>query len=482
MGTADDLARLDGTAQADLVRSGAITAAELVEAAIDRIERVNPIINAVIGERFDRARAEARGVLPDGPFTGVPFLVKDLGLNIAGEPYHAGTRFLKEAGYIARTSSYLADKLRSAGLVVLGRTNTPEWGCTITTEPLSYGPTRNPWDTNHSSGGSSGGSAAAVAAGLVPMAHGGDGGGSIRIPASECGLVGLKPSRGRVSQGPLVGESWMGATIDGVLTRSVRDTAAMLDAISGPMPGDPYTAPPPSRPYTAEVREAPGTLRIGLLDHPLDPPAEGAPECRAAVHDVAALLESLGHTVEAAHPSALEDDGFSHHYRQVVAACTAADVAYWEHEVGRPLDEDDLEPDNLALARWGRSLSAADYLAVVEWLHGWSRRVVEWWLPLDGSASYDLLLTPTIAAPPPTIGHLAGPGSGARLRELLQYTAQFNVTGQPAISLPLVWSAAGLPIGVQFVAAPWREDVLFRLAAQLEQARPWADRLPPVFA
>lgn len=482
MGAADDLARLDATAQAELVRTGEASPAELVDAAIERIGRVNPTINAVIGERFEQARAEASRPVRDAPFAGVPFLVKDLGLNIAGEPYHAGTRFLKEAGYLAPTTSHLADKFRDAGLIVLGRTNTPEWGVTITTEPLAYGPTRNPWDTTRSCGGSSGGSAAAVAAGLVPIAHGGDGGGSIRIPASECGLVGLKPSRGRISQGPQVGESWMGATVDGVITRSVRDTAAALDAVSGAMPGDPYTAPPPADRYSAELGRSPGPLRVGLLDHPLDPAAPGAEECRAAVHDVAALAEALGHRVEIAHPPALEDGGFSQQYRQIVAACTAADVAYWEREMGRPLGEDDLEADNLTLARWGRSLSAADYLAAVNWLHAWSRRVVSWWLPLDDSEPFDLLLTPTIATPPPLLGHLTGPGSGTRLREMLQYTAQFNVTGQPAISLPLVWSAAGLPIGVQFVAAPWREDVLIRLAVQLEQTRPWAGRTPPVFA
>ena len=478
----DDLARMDATAQAELVRSGSASAAELVEAAIERIERVNPSINAVIGERYERARAEAGRALAPGPFAGVPFLVKDLGLTMRGEPYHAGTRFLKELGYVATEDSYLAEKFRDAGFITLGRTNTPEWGSTVTTEPLSYGPTRNPWNTAHSCGGSSGGSAAAVAAGLVPIAHGGDGGGSIRIPAGECGLVGLKPSRGRVSHGPAVGETWMGATIDGVITRSVRDTAAALDAIDGPMPGDPYIAPPPARPYTAELDADPGRLRIGLLDHPPTAGVDGHPDCAAAVHDVAALLESLGHDVEPDHPAALLDEGFSRAFTEVVAAWTAADVAFWERTIGRSLGEDDLERDNLALGAWGRSITATDYIARVEFLHEWSRRVVSWWDPLDGARPNDLLLTPTIATPPPVIGHLAGPEAGTHLREVLQYTAQFNITGQPAISLPLVWNGAGLPIGVQLVAAPWREDLLIRVAAQLEAARPWASRTPKIFA
>jgi len=477
-----DLARLDATAQADLVRSGEASPLELVDAAIDRIGRINPTINAVIGDRFDRARAEAAGDLPDGPFRGVPFLVKDLTLTMADEPYHGGTRVLKDIGYVAPADSYLAAKFRAAGLVTLGRTNTPEWGSTITTEPLSYGPTRNPWNTGHSTGGSSGGSAAAVAAGLVPVAHANDGGGSIRIPASECGLVGLKPSRGRVSQGPEIGESWMGATIEGIVSRSVRDTAAVLDAIQGPMPGDPYTAPFPGRPYRDELGVEPGRLRIGFLDVPPLPGATYDADCAAAVASATALLASLGHTVEPSSPAALGEGEFAAKFTAVVAAWTALDVAHWTSVVGRELGEDDLEPDNLQLAAWGRSISAPDYLALTQWLEAWSRRTIEWWEPIDGSAGFDLLVTPTLATPPPPIGYLAGPEGGSRIKELLQYTSQFNITGQPAISLPLHWNAAGLPIGVQLVAAPWREDLLVRVAAQLETARPWADRLPPVHA
>src|SRR5207244_2860751 len=262
----DDLALLDATAQAELVRQRRVTPRELVDAAIARIERVNPKLNAVISQRFEKARAEAAAPdLPDGPFRGVPFLLKDLICHSAGDPYHAGMRLLRELGWVERYDTHLAARFRAAGFVCLGRTNVPELGPAPTTEPLAYGPTRNPWDTGRSPGGSSGGSAAAVAAGLVPVAHANDGGGSIRIPASACGLVGLKPTRGRTSLGPDTGESWAGAVAEHVVTRSVRDTAALLDAVAGPMPGDPYFAPPPARPFAAEVGLDPGRLRIGVL-------------------------------------------------------------------------------------------------------------------------------------------------------------------------------------------------------------------------
>ena len=468
-----DVLRLDATAQADLVRSGEVSAAELVDAAIARAEQVNPAVNAIIHPRYERAREEA--AVSAGPFAGVPMVVKDLGCAIGGEPHHSGTRVLRDIGYVAPHDSALYRRFRAAGFVVIGRTNTPEWGSTITTEPLSYGPTRNPWNLEHSTGGSSGGSAASVASGIVAVGHANDGGGSIRIPASECGLVGLKPSRGRISQAPDVGESWMGATIDGVVTRSVRDTAAVLDAICGEEPGDPYTAPPFASPLVDEVGRAPGTLRIGVLDHPLLPGAEAHPECVAAVGRAASLLADLGHRVEVSWPSAMEEADFPRIYTAIVAACTAADLDKIEQLVGRPMGEDDLEPDNLTLASMGRSVSAAAYISSVGWLHAWSRRVVSWW---HGDDAFDLLLTPTLAAPPPPIGFLAGTGAGSRMRTLLQYTSQFNVTGQPAISLPLHTSADGLPVGVQLVAAPYREDVLVRVAAQVEAAAAWSVLAP----
>jgi amidase len=475
----DDLSTLDATAQADLVRTGKASPGELVDAAIARIEKVNPEINAVIHERFDRARAEAAGSLPDGPFRGVPMLVKDLGLMMAGDPYHLGSRFLKSAGYRADHDTALATRFLGAGVVVVGRTNTPEFGSTVTTEPLAYGACRNPWNTGHSTGGSSGGSAAAVAAGLVPVAHANDGGGSIRVPASECALVGLKPTRGRVTQAPDLGEGWMGATIDGVVTRSVRDTAGMLDCIAGYEPGDPYTAPAPARPFADEVGADPGALHVGLLDHPLTPGISGHPECAAAVAATGALLESLGHHVEAGHPEALAEEEFVRHFITIVATSTAHDLAYWEKVVGRPATEADVERDNLAFRAIGESISGPVYVDAVNWLHAWARRAQAWWYR-DG---FDLLVTPTLAVPPPELGYLSDPEvGGQRVIEVLQYTAQFNITGQPAVSLPLHWTPDGLPIGVQFVAPYGREDLLIRVAAQLEAARPWADRRPPVHA
>src|SRR5690348_12223008 len=297
---------LDATAQAGLVRRGEVSPKDLVEAAITRIEAVNPQLDAVIRTRFDQARAQAAGTLPDGPFRGVPILLKDLGCLIAGEPTAFGVGPLRELAW--PVTSYLADQFLAAGFIPLGRTNVPELGTTVTTEPLSFPPARNPWHTGHSTGGSSGGSAAAVASGMVAVAHANDGGGSIRIPASECGLVGLKPTRGRVSQGPLVGEAWAGGVADGAVTRTVRDAAGVLDVISARMPGEPYYAPPLPRPLAAEVGADPGRLRVGVLDRP---GAEGYlddPECRAAVAGAALLLESLGHHLEASAPEAMFED------------------------------------------------------------------------------------------------------------------------------------------------------------------------------
>jgi amidase len=297
-----ELAELDATDQAALVRKGEVSPLELVEGAIERIERLNPELNAVIHEHFERARDQARRPLPDGPFRGVPFLLKDLaGGNANGDPHHWGTRFLRDADFRSPTTSYLVEKFWRAGLVVVGRTNVPELGAWTTTEPEAYGPSHNPWNPAHSTGGSSGGAAAAVASGMVPMAHASDGGGSIRNPASQCGVVGLKPSRGRISLGPDVGEMWEGMTFEFAVTRSVRDTAALLDAVHGPMPGDPYTAPPPERAYVDEVGADPGTLRLGLL-HGLEG-VEVKPDCVAAVDSVARTLEDLGHRIELAQSS-----------------------------------------------------------------------------------------------------------------------------------------------------------------------------------
>jgi amidase len=480
-GTAD-LAELDLLGQAELLRAGEVSPTELVDAALARAERLNPTINAIIHPRPEAARAEAAAATtaPSGPFAGIPMVVKDLGCAQAGEPHHMGVRALRDIGYRAPHDSALWRRLRAAGFISIGRTNTPEWGCTITTEPLAYGPSRNPWNPAHSTGGSSGGSAAAVAAGIVAIGHASDGGGSIRIPASECGLVGLKPSRGRISNAPDVGEAWMGSTTNGAVTRSVRDAAAMLDVMAGAEPGDPYTATPFARPLLDEVGTDPGRLRVGLLDHPVLG-AAGHAECTEAVVAAGRLLEGLGHHVDVSWPAAIGDPSFAAHFRAIVATWTANDIAELEAILGRPVGDGDIEPDNAALGAIGRSVTAPHYVAAMLEVHRWCRSVLSWWHPADGARGFDVLVTPTIAAPPPKIGYLSEPGQGRRVFELLQYTAQFNVTGQPAISLPLHQTPDGLPVGVQFVAAAGREDLLVRLAAQIEQAAPWRDRRPPLF-
>ncbi len=477
-----DLAALDATDQAALVRSGELTAAEAVQAAIDRAEQVGDQLNAIIHPRFERALAEAAEPLGDGPFAGVPFVLKDLDGVAAGEPLHAGTRFLRDHGYVATTDSELTARFRRAGLVVIGRTNTPELGLVTTTEPLAHGPSRNPWDPERSTGGSSGGSAAAVAAGIVPMGHAGDGGGSIRIPAGECGLVGLKPSRGRITTGPELGEAWAGLVSRLAVTRSVRDTAALLDAVAGPGVGDPYWAPPPTRAYASELGADPGRLRIGWVAQPPDGSFTTDPQVAAATEATASLLSSLGHQVEEAHPRALAEGAHLEHFLVAYSAWVARELDHLSELVGAPLTEDGFEPGTWAIAEGGRAVTAAQYLRALEGLHAATRQIVAWW-EVDG---FDLLLTPTIAELPPTLGQFAAtaddPLAGVfRSTPLVTFTAPFNVTGQPAISLPLHQSAEGLPIGMQLVAAPTREDVLVRVAAQLEAARPWADRRPRVW-
>src|SRR5580692_7579978 len=349
-----ELTWLDATAQAELVRTGEASPAELVDAAIVRIEAVNPQLDAVIRTRFDQARAEAAGELPDGPFRGVPILFKDLGCTVEGEPTAFGIGALRDMPW--PVTSFLAEAFKAAGFVALGRTNVPELGTTVTTEPRSFPPARNPWGPGHSTGGSSGGSAAAVAAGLVPVAHANDGGGSIRIPASECGLVGLKPTRGRVSQGPLVGEGWAGGTIDGAVTRTVRDAAGVLDVISNPMPGDPYYAPALPRPLVQECGADPGQLRIGVIDRP---PAEGYlddPQCRAAVAATARLLESLGHHLEQSGPAAMFEPEFVGQFMTVIGADTEATFRVFEMVLGRPIADEEIEPRNAAYRHMGREL------------------------------------------------------------------------------------------------------------------------------
>lgn len=478
-----DLAALDATDQARLVRDGEVSAAELVQSAIDRCREVDPILNALIHPRFDAAVEDAGGPLPDGPFAGVPFVLKDLDGTMAGEPFHGGTRFLKDHGYVATVESELTARFRRAGLVVIGRSNTPELGLVTTTEPVAYGPTRNPWDTERSTGGSSGGSAALVAAGVVPMAHAGDGGGSIRIPASECGLVGLKPSRGRCSVGPEAGEAWAGLVARLAVTRSVRDTAALLDAVAGPGVGDPSWAPPPARPYLEELATDPRPLRIGWTAASWDGTVEVDPQVRAATEQAAALLAELGHELVEAHPAALGDGRALEFFLPAYSSWVAHELDQLGELVGEAPTAEGFEPGTWALAEAGWATTAPQYLRAIDGLHALTRDVVAWWL-VDG---FDLLLTPTIPELPPTLGQFGStaedPFAGVfRSASPAHFTAPFNITGQPAISLPLHQSEEGLPVGLQLVGAPAREDVLVAVAGQLERARPWADRRPPVWA
>lgn len=498
MGTpsTDPFVDLDATAQAALVHNGDASPVELVDAAIARVEALNPRINAVISERFDSARAEAAGDLPPGPFRGVPILLKDLGAAMAGEPQHLGNSLLRQIDHRPAEDSHLVARLRAAGFVIIGRTNTPEFGSTCTTEPLAYGPSRNPWDTDRSTGGSSGGSAAAVASRMVPVAHASDGGGSIRIPASECGLFGLKPSRGRISRGPQAGEGWAGASTDGVVSLTVRDSAALLDILSGWEPGDPYTAPPPTRRWADELTAPPGRLRIGVHTEHQFPGLSTDPEVVASVRRTAEMLGALGHDVTDAAPSALLEPDFLLHYGVIVATATARQLQEIGRLAGREVTADDVEAANWANAESGRATSGVEYLAALEWMHAHGRRMASWWRGGAGADSaaagnpdgFDLLLTPTIGTLPPPIGHLRQqPGEDPtaammRIVEVIPFTAQFNTSGQPAMSLPTGWSAGGLPIGSQLAAAYGREDLLFRLAAQVEQAHPWTGRRPAVRA
>jgi amidase len=476
----DDLSRLDATAQAELVRDGSATPLELVDAAIARIEKLNGELNAVIHPLFDRARAAAQSrALPDGPFLGVPIVVKDLDGELAGTPYHGGNKLLKARNNVSTFTSYLFAKLEAAGFVIVGKSNTPEFGLMTTTEPEAYGAARNPWDTSRSTGGSSGGSGAAVASGMVPLGHAGDGGGSIRIPATHCGLFGLKPNRGRVSFGPKEAEDWAGLVQRHVLTHTVRDSAATLDVLQGYMTGDWYTAPPPARQYGQEVGAEPGALRIGVRTTAPMNLVEVDPEVVTAVDNAAALLASLGHKVEHASPAALDEATMLEVFTVVMGTAVRAHLDEIAAEIGRPITADDFEASTWSTYEGARALTAAQYLQALTNMHAWTRRVAAWW-DIDG---YDLLLIPTCGEPAPEIGDLIRPDVGVgRQLPFAIFTAPFNVTGQPAMSVPLHVTANGLPVGVQLVAAPYREDVLFRVAAQLEGAQPWIDRLPPVHA
>jgi amidase len=462
----------DGLGLAERVRAGEVSPHELLNAALARIARVNPALNAVVTPLGAAARAAIDAGLPDGPFTGVPFLVKELVASVAGAATTAASRLFQYN--MPAADSEIVARFRRAGLVIAGKTNSAEFGLSPTTESRLYGVTRNPWRHDLAPGGSSGGSAAAVAAGMVPMAHATDGGGSIRIPASACGLFGLKPTRARITAGPEGGEGLSGLAIQHVVTRSVRDSAALLDAIAGPLPGDPYAAAPPPRPWLDQVARAPGRLRIGYArTAPTGVPLH--PDCVAAVEDAARLCASLGHDVEEASPvydAAALERGFM----TVFGAHIMANMA---RATGGALPARELvEPLSYAIAERARGVSAAEFILALHGLHRESRRIAAFFGP------HDLWLTPTLAQPPLPIGHFEI-NSGdvdrwhARLGAFIPFTYPFNVTGQPAASLPLHWNAAGLPIGCQFVARYGDEATLFRIAAQLELARPWFARRPP---
>jgi amidase len=491
-----DFHQLDALGTADLIRRREISPRDAVQAAIGRIEAVNPQLNAVVLRMFDRALGDADGDIPDGPFRGVPFLLKDLLTWYAGEPISSGSRLFQ--GWVAPSDSEMTRRYRRAGLIVVGKTNTPEFGLVPFTESELLGVCRNPWNPEVTVGGSSGGSGAAVASGMVPMAGGGDGGGSIRIPASCCGLFGLKPTRGRTPTGPVNGELWRGATVEHVITRSVRDSAAVLDAVAGPDVGAPYFAPPPERPFLDEVRTPPGRLRIAFTVEPMLG-REVHPDCVKAVVDAARLLESLGHDVSE-DTFEVNRDAFNAAFLTVVCCEMASELDDAARLLGRVVRRRDVEAPTWALALIGRSISGPDYTTAVRYLQRTGRRVGEFF------ERYHVHVSPVVSGPPFPHGALQPPASeraamsvlgalraskvmkamGALERaagtvfDWMAYTPVANATGQPAMSVPLSWNAAGLPIGVHFTGRYADEATLFRLAAELEIASPWREKKPPL--
>lgn len=486
----------DAVGLADLVHATEVQPLDLLEACLARIEERNPRLNAVVHVMAGLARTQVETVRPEQPLAGVPFLLKDLLAAVAGQPLTASSRFL--AAFVPDHDSELVTRLRGAGLVFAGKTNTPELGIMGVTEPRWRGPTRNPWNLAYTPGGSSGGSAAAVAAGIVPAAHGGDGGGSIRIPASCCGLFGLKPSHGRNPLGPDVGECWAGQVQEHAITRTVRDSAALLDATCGPDLGAVGMIPRPVRPFLEEVGRNPGRLRIAFTTASVFGDTTHA-ECRVAAEDVAALCGALGHQVDEAHPP-VDKGVLRWAYLAIVAVGTARTIAESAALVERPGRAREFEPETWMLGLIGRSLPAHLYQEAIDQVHSCRRRMAAFF------QSYDVLLTPTLAYPPVPIGsqrlrahealalavlrtvpnrralRLALERMAAEKLETTANTMLFNQTGQPAMSVPLSWSNEGLPIGTQFVARYGEEALLFRLGAQLEAARPWVHRRPPGFS
>lgn len=473
----DEYERHDGLGLAALVEQGEVSPSELVEAAIERIERNDPTLNAVVHKAFDSAREVAKSELPDGPFKGVPFLVKDLGCPVAGMPRTSGSRFL--ADEVPEEDGILTRRYREAGVIILGKTNTPEFGITGTTESAQLGPCRNPWNPDHISGGSSGGSAAATASGMVPLAHASDGLGSIRIPAACCGLVGLKTTRDRNPTGMNDADRVIGFSVDHVVSRTVRDSAAMLDWTGHPEPGSPWAVPAKERPYLEEVSREPGRLRIAFSaatpsGRPIDP------EVHTAMIDTAKTLEALGHDVFEA---SIDVDWRRLYAAQGVAssASSAANLAGMIERIGREPESDELEPLTWAGVRYGRKRTGEEVMRALGTLRVLNRQIVA------AFDAFDVFLSPVMGTPPPEVGYIDPVGLpprevGKRQSRVFPFTPPFNFTGQPALSLPLAWSESGLPIGMQFAARYADEAVLFRLAAQLEQELPWIDRKPAVWS
>ena len=465
----------DATALAALVRQKQVKAIELVDVAIERIERLNPTLNAVVTPMVEQAREMAVGKLADGPFAGVPFLLKDLGAPCAGVRMTMGSDFMRN--FVPDHDNELVARLKRAGLIIVGKTNTPELGILPTTEPRLFGPSRNPWDIHRTPGGSSGGSAAAVSARFVPMAHGNDGGGSIRIPASCCGLFGLKPTRARNPLGPDFGDLFSGLVIDHALTRSVRDSAALLDATAGPDVGDPYWAPPPARPFLQEVGADPGRLHIAFTTT-TPRGVKVHTDCISAVEDAAALCAELGHEVVEASPE-LNGELITKNFIALWSVGCAWTIDGFGLATGRAPNSDQFEPLTWALYEMGRKQSASSYLLSLTFLQRVARDIARFFL------KYDIWLTPTLGEPPVPLGTFDSPPDNPleglrRAIAFVPFTPICNATGQPAMSIPLYWNAGGLPVGVHFIGRFGDEATLFRLAAQLESARPWADRRPPI--
>ncbi|KQW28921.1 amidase [Rhizobium sp. Root274] len=488
----------DGLGLAELIRRGDVSAGEVLEAAIARIEAVNPSLNAVVRPLFERARNRLAAGVGDGPLSGVPFLVKDLLAQIDGVPTGNGNRLW--AGQVARGDSELVRRWQAAGLVIAGRTNTPEFGLTPYTESGASGPAHNPWDVSRTPGGSSGGSAAAVASGMVPIASGGDGGGSIRIPASACGIFGMKPTRGRTPAGPFIGEAWSGFAVEHVLTRSVRDSAAVLDATHGPDVGSPHPLPVFAGSYLEAVSRMPGRLKIAVSKAPMLGKAV-SPEVLAAFDEAVSLLTDLGHeVVEAAPP--VDREAFSMAFLTALAGELRADIEFTAKTFGLSIRPADYDASSFGMGLLGDGFSAAELVAAHRYLKLASRSVLGFF------TSYDVLMTPVLSSLPVKIGALQPSaaekallnvlgyvGGGWLLKKLgiaeqlaaqtfefIPWTPVFNVTGQPAMSVPIGWSKEGLPIGMQFVGRFADEETLYSLAGQLEQARPWKDRRPALLS